>query len=327
MIRPRWAKPGATAVCLAEALGFDETRQGTAALIVTEAASNLIKHAGAGELIVQGMDYGPAGVSLEILALDSGRGMSDVGRCVADGYSTAGSPGTGLGAIIADGGCLRDLFESGPGHRSVGSPRPKSAGRPQATTPGWSWESWEFRHRERKSAATTGRRSSAMAGAFVLLVDGLGHGEPAAQAAEEAVRIFRAHQRSGTGPNHRVDPSGTREHSRGGPGDRPAGSGRARGPLRGRGQHLRRHPRPATGARTSMVSQNGTVGYAIRKIQTYQYPWNDDSLLLMHSDGLATHWDLDRYPGLLQMHPSLIAGALYRDHKRGRDDVTVLAAG
>ena len=82
-----------------------------------------------------------------------------------------------------------------------------------------------------------------------------------------------------------------------------------------------------TGATTSMVSQNGTVGYAIRKIQVFQYPWTEESLLLMHSDGLATHWSLDRYPGLGQRHPSLVAGVLYRDHKRGRDDVTVLAAG
>jgi hypothetical protein len=82
-----------------------------------------------------------------------------------------------------------------------------------------------------------------------------------------------------------------------------------------------------TGARTSMVSQNGTVGYTVRKVHTYQYAWNEDSLLLMHSDGLTTHWDLERYPGLLQMHPSVIAGVLYRDYRRGRDDVTVLAAG
>ena len=75
-----------------------------------------------------------------------------------------------------------------------------------------------------------------------------------------------------------------------------------------------------------MVSQNGTVGYTIRKIQTYHYPWANDSLLLMHSDGLATHWNLDRYPGLRQRHPSLIAAVLFRDYKRPRDDVTVLAA-
>jgi hypothetical protein len=46
----------------------------------------------------------------------------------------------------------------------------------------------------------------------------------------------------------------------------------------------------------------------------------------MHSDGLATHWNLDQYPGLSGRHPSLIAGVLYRDFTRGRDDVTVVVA-
>ena len=35
----------------------------------------------------------------ELLSLDRGPGMADVSKCMADGYSTAGSPGTGLGAI------------------------------------------------------------------------------------------------------------------------------------------------------------------------------------------------------------------------------------
>ncbi len=45
----------------------------------------------------------------------------------------------------------------------------------------------------------------------------------------------------------------------------------------------------------------------------------------MHSDGLGTHWDLDGYPGpAAQRHPALIAGVLYRDFARGRDDATVI---
>jgi hypothetical protein len=46
----------------------------------------------------------------------------------------------------------------------------------------------------------------------------------------------------------------------------------------------------------------------------------------VHSDGLVNRWDLDRYPGLVQRHPSLVAGVLFRDFNRGRDDVTVVAA-
>jgi hypothetical protein len=74
----------------------------------------------------------------------------------------------------------------------------------------------------------------------------------------------------------------------------------------------------------SLVSYNGTVGHEVRKIQEFVYQWPKGGLLVMHSDGLATQWRLDRYPGLTAKHPSLIAGVLYRDFNRGRDDVTVL---
>jgi hypothetical protein len=75
-----------------------------------------------------------------------------------------------------------------------------------------------------------------------------------------------------------------------------------------------------------LVSYNGTAGHEARKIVEFTYPWSANALLIMHSDGLMTRWNLQAYPGLLQRHPSLIAGVLYRDFVRGRDDVTVLAA-
>jgi len=75
-----------------------------------------------------------------------------------------------------------------------------------------------------------------------------------------------------------------------------------------------------------LVSLNGSVGRDVRRIQEFAYPWPEGALLIMHSDGLDTHWNLDQYPGLSVRHPSLIAGMLYRDHCRGNDDVTVLVA-
>ena len=76
----------------------------------------------------------------------------------------------------------------------------------------------------------------------------------------------------------------------------------------------------------NMVSHNGTVGHRVRKIQEFTYPWPEGALLVIHSDGLATRWSFDRYPGLTSRHPSLIAGVLYRDYSRRRDDVTVVVA-
>lgn len=80
----------------------------------------------------------------------------------------------------------------------------------------------------------------------------------------------------------------------------------------------------------SMVSHPGIVGHNLRKIQESSYPWQPSKnghlpLMVMHSDGLATRWDMERYPGLANRHSSLIAGVLYRDYNRGNDDVTVVA--
>src|SRR5262249_62171357 len=83
------------AIGLAEAMGFDETQCGRVALVVTETASNLARHAQDGELLLQA-----GGDTLEVLALDRGPGMADVARCLHDGFSTTGTAGEGLGAIL-----------------------------------------------------------------------------------------------------------------------------------------------------------------------------------------------------------------------------------
>jgi len=74
------------------------------------------------------------------------------------------------------------------------------------------------------------------------------------------------------------------------------------------------------------VSHNGTLGHQARVFREYSYPWSKDSLLVMYSDGLGTHWSLADYPGLYLRHPGIIASVLYRDFNRGRDDVTVVVA-
>ena len=75
-----------------------------------------------------------------------------------------------------------------------------------------------------------------------------------------------------------------------------------------------------------MVSHNGIVGHNVHKAQEYSYPWPEGGMLIAHSDGLESQWDLAAFPGIALRHPSFAAAALFRRHTRKRDDVVVLAA-
>src|SRR5262249_52226165 len=79
------------------------------------------------------------------------------------------------------------------------------------------------------------------------------------------------------------------------------------------------------GKSRSMVSHNGILGHQVRKIQAFEYPFPRGALLIAHSDGLTSHWDLSAYPGLEARHPAIVAAVMQRDFDRGRDDATVVA--
>ena len=304
----------------ARALGFTDKDIGNLALVVTEAATNLVKHAVGGQLLWRALEH-DHGAGLEILALDRGPGITNVGECLRNGYSTAGSPGTGLGAIArlatefdiyslpGKGTALLARFWSG---RLAGA-RPASAlelGVVCLAKPG-------------EQSCGDGWTQVAQADRQVLLVaDGLGHGFDAAAAAQAAVQVL--HKQPRLAPAALIEAAHAALRSTRGaalavaelnPGQqavRFAGVGNIAGVVfnAGGSRHL--------------VSHNGTVGHTLLKVQEFSVPWSPGALLIMHSDGLATHWDLTAYPGLLGRDPSLIAGVLYRDYTRGYDDVTVL---
>jgi len=75
---------------------------------------------------------------------------------------------------------------------------------------------------------------------------------------------------------------------------------------------------------SGIVSQHGTAGANKVRLQEFSYPFAADALLVLHSDGLKTAWDLAHYPGLTNHQPCLIAAVLYRDFVRGRDDTTAV---
>ncbi|WP_406697601.1 ATP-binding SpoIIE family protein phosphatase [Singulisphaera sp. Ch08] len=311
-----------SAVALARRLGFDETGRGQLAIVVTEAATNLFKHAVGGELILQGLEAGEA-QGLEVLSIDRGPGMADIGRCFADGFSTAGSPGHGLGAISR----LSSSFEidSGLGVGTVSSARlwavastkavkldPVEWGAVNVPFPGElvSGDAWGI-------AADSGQT-------LIVVADGLGHGPLAAEASHAAVRVF--HAKAALGPAGIIGAAHEALRSTRGAAMAVARLDPARREIVycGVGNIAGAIVVPGHGRGSSMVSHNGTVGHTVRKIKEFVYPWEEGSLVIMHSDGLASHWRLDRRAGLALKHPSLIAGVLYRDSARGRDDVTVL---
>jgi hypothetical protein len=74
----------------------------------------------------------------------------------------------------------------------------------------------------------------------------------------------------------------------------------------------------------SLMSQNGTLGVQIHKIQDVAHAWPMHALIILHSDGLTSRWKLDEAPGLIQCDPAVVAGWLIREHTRGWDDVTVV---
>lgn len=308
------------AVTFANRLGFDEETTGRVSIVATEAARNLHLHGGGGELLLTGFQCRKPS-AIELLAIDRGPGMHDITRCMRDGYSTAGTPGTGLGAIarLADG---FDVY-SVPGKGTVLMARFLS----KRSLREHSELSLEFSvacvaHAGEDLCGDAWAFERSPNGGTFLVVDGLGHGQFAEEAAQEAVRIFRQFC-SAKVMEILERMHGVLRSTRG------AAVALARINLQQQkliftGVGNISAAVTSNGSSRSMVSLNGTVGHEMRKVQEFSYPWAEDSLLIMHSDGLGTRWDLGSYPGLGRRSPGVIAGVLYRDFSRHRDDVTVL---
>ncbi|MCA1855017.1 SpoIIE family protein phosphatase [Massilia oculi] len=302
---------------LADTLGFSETRAGQLALIITEAATNILKHAGEGEIHVGPAQSG-AGVGVDVLAVDKGPGIADLAACLVDGVSTAGTAGTGLGALrrLADefdvhtepgkGAAFfmrlwRELPPPEPCGVEVGALWMPMAGEEECG------DGWAVRCDSR--------------GATLLAADGLGHGPEAARAAAAAVHALAASKDAGAGALMQAAHDALRP-------TRGAALGTARidyeaGELRFAGVG-NIGGCVIDGGRRALVSHNGIVGHNVRKVQEFALPFAPGALCIMHSDGIQTQWDLDRYPGLAGRSPMLVAAILMRDFIRRRDDAMVL---
>jgi anti-sigma regulatory factor (Ser/Thr protein kinase) len=306
---------------MCQRVGGDEMFCGKAAIVVTEMARNLVRHGQGGEIVVREVASART-PGLELLALDCGPGMRNIAECLRDGFSSAGTAGTGLGAIKR----LSDRCEvfSQPERGTViwSSLLPSaetSSGTPSFETSGISipvareeicGDAWEV-------VETAGVLR-------VMVVDGLGHGPFAGEAAREAALVFRSQTKMGVGSTLKLIDQALIK-TRGAAGAivelcpaqghvTVAGVGNISMRLLNNGQSK------------SFGCDNGTLGTGLSRIREVTEPWRPGSVLVMHSDGLKAHWTHDEYPGLSRRHPGLLAGLLYRDFRRERDDVTVMVA-
>jgi len=309
---------------VARACELDDTRRGIVGIVATEAATNLARHARAGAFLTQSTSHcGVAGV--ELIAVDAGPGMHDLDRAFSDGFSTGGTQGTGLGAIRRQADELDVYTVPGQGTivlaRVFAQPPVRGADRDVLVDVGAvclpvggetaSGDGW--------AVVQTAER------AVVLLVDGLGHGVSAAEAADVAIATFRTHVvRS---PSEIV--TAVHEALRA---TRGAALGVAAVTATGEGATVRFCGVGNTvaalvseGARHALPSMNGTAGLQVRSMQEFTQPWTAGTMLVMHTDGITTRWRADAYRGILVRDPAILAAALQRDHMRGRDDATVLA--
>jgi anti-sigma regulatory factor (Ser/Thr protein kinase) len=313
---------------MAEEQGFDESRAEQVAIVVTEACTNLLKHAGKGEILMtKAEDEGPgAEGGLEVLALDRGPGMSDLNRCLRDGFSTGSSAGQGMGAIVRlsstsdfytvpeKGTAVLARWSSLPAPLSRnGHSRKLSVGAVNVPKPGEEvcGDSWGM---EKSGDRIT-----------ILMADGLGHGPDAKTAAREAVRML--HVNPDLPPKALLERVHHALRSSRGAAVAAARIDLQRGEILYSGVgNISAHIHSGIKTSQHLVSVNGTAGHNVHSVREFSYAWPEDGLLVLHSDGLATGAALGGYAGLDQREASLIAGVLYRDFNRGHDDATVVVA-
>ncbi|MFE9496684.1 SpoIIE family protein phosphatase [Streptomyces collinus] len=307
---------------------LDRDRSAAAELVGTELATNLLKHAGGGRMVLNLVDGPAAGApSVQLCSLDHGPGMADVGAALRDGYSTVeASLGAGLGSCRRIANHFR--LYSAPGRGTVATARVdrepvrRSAaaddvlpvggitlalGQAADSGDAWGWA--------RSGPLLT-----------LLLADGLGHGGKAAHASTAAVEeLRRAAHLPPVEILRRLNDTLRRTR---GAAVAVAQADTDRRELRFAGVgNIGARLRSADGW-TPLVSHPGIVGaYFPAQVPLRRAPWGPDSLLVLHSDGLPSRWSPPDDPRLLTRHPTVVAATVLRDAgspaRPVRDDTSV----
>lgn len=314
------------AKAMAIELGFGTRESEEFAIVVSELASNLVKHATTGELMLTPLEEGGR-LGIRIESLDNGPGIADIDQAITDGFSTTGSLGYGLGAVnrLMDGFEIQPRFDGKTGT--------------QITCLRWRREHIQITGGCPLSfgVATRACRNMELNGdafvieqrykfALIALIDGLGHGQFANHAAQAARQYIEDHY------------------------DQPLealfrGVGRACRSTRGVVMALARFDwkmdpiklnfasvgnieARVFGGPTSMnfIVHRGVIGLNAPSPVVTESRWDPDHVMVLHTDGLNTLWRWNDFPELAGASAAHTAQHLLQELAKDNDDATVVVA-
>ncbi|MDF3078730.1 MAG: serine/threonine protein kinase [Sphingobacteriaceae bacterium] len=305
----------------AEEVGINNTRLNEIDLIVAEMTSNLFKYGQSGEILL-GVFRNSGSPYIEIISIDHGPGMANPTRMMQDGVSTTNTMGHGLGSIKR----LSDVFDlySLVGWGTIVLSRvyddPKAAKANQKVTvrpivvakPGetQSGDGLVIKHSDKYVK--------------IMLADGLGHGPEANKAINEAAASFKVFPEFSPTETLRFIHGNIRK-SRGAVANVICFDYEKRSwTSTGIGNIAVRMIGPATFR--NHMSYNGIVGHNIpTSMNDQQYAAEQYNQVILCSDGIKTRWDLVKYPLISKHDLTVLSAAIYKDHARKTDDMSVVA--
>ena len=305
---------------LAVSAGFSETKVGEIDIIISEMVTNLVKHAGEGQILVKLLEEEDI-QGIEIISIDNGPGMNDVTRMVADGVSTTNTLGQGLGAMKR----LSQVFQiySQRNWGTVILARVFEKERPYRKKPALAEIRSVVLPKPGEEACGDGFYFSQTEDHIRLFLgDGLGHGPEAAHAVQQAGKTFLAS--SATDPVEvirQLHPAVKK--TRGLVGTvavfdlkaqcwRVCGVGNISTKVVG------------TVAQKNNMAYNGIIGLNVpNTLNTQEIRHEKGQHLILCSDGIKSKWDLSRHPMIIRYDLSIMAATIIKDFARYTDDMSV----
>jgi anti-sigma regulatory factor (Ser/Thr protein kinase) len=320
---------------VAAAVGFGDAALEEIVLVVCELGSNLVEHAGGGDLTLTPIEERNR-VGLQIESTDSGPGIRDAEEAIGDGYSTTGSLGYGLGTVNR----LMDELEIASGAGASPDGRTRLSGR---TSPGTHIvaQRWLRPHPSPRvgrcpldlGVATRPHPGMRLNGdAFVIkhaegvalaaVIDGLGHGQYAHRAAlkareyverhmeQDLTRLFRGVGRACRGTRGVVMAVARFQWSQGRLTFGSIGDIAAR---------VFGSPEPV-----HFRIRRGILGSQAPQPVVTSHPWDPAGVLVLHSDGLSSRWRWSDFPGLVSRPATEAARHLLNRLAKDNDDATVV---